>query len=354
MNELTLSANTLLMDDKAMERMERLANIMASGRTTVPDHLKNVGDCFAIVLQSMQWGMNPIAVAQKTFIVSGKLGYEAQLVAAVINNSGLVVDRFHFEWFGEWSRIIGKFKMVESKKKTDDHGNPQKFMMPDWNLADEKGLGVRVWATIKGETEPRELELLMTQARTRNSTLWTEDPKQQLAYLAQKRWARLHAPDVILGVYTADELQPAADKDMGPVEVVEPEPTPYPQEDFDKHLETWVKGVSAGKATAAAIAAKVASKGTPFTAEQIAALDDAIKASQATDVTPRPAPAQQEVVDADGVIHVPTADEVERQLLDATSKDAVYAAGMHIDNLPGDQQGPLNELFQRRCAEFGD
>ena len=28
----------------------------------------------------------------------------------------------------------------------------------------------------------------MKQARTRNSPLWTEDPKQQLAYLAGRRW----------------------------------------------------------------------------------------------------------------------------------------------------------------------
>ena len=62
-------------------------------------------------------------------------------------------------------------------------------------------------ATIKGETQPRTLTLLMSQARTRNSTLWTEDPKQQLAYLAAKRWARLYMPDVLLGVYTPDELE---------------------------------------------------------------------------------------------------------------------------------------------------
>jgi hypothetical protein len=65
------------------------------------------------------------------------------------------------------------------------------------------------------------LELLMTQARTRNSTLWTEDPKQQIAYLAERRWARLYAPDVLLGVYTPDELaEQAPPKDMGTADVV--------------------------------------------------------------------------------------------------------------------------------------
>lgn len=48
---------------------------------------------------------------------------------------------------------------------------------------------------------------MLAQARTRNSTLWADDPRQQLAYLAVKRWARLYCPEVILGVYTIDELE---------------------------------------------------------------------------------------------------------------------------------------------------
>ena len=46
----------------------------------------------------------------------------------------------------------------------------------------------------------------MAQAAVRNSPLWKSDPKQQLAYLAIKKWARLFTPDVILGVYTPDEM----------------------------------------------------------------------------------------------------------------------------------------------------
>ncbi len=222
------SSAALMMDMNALERMERFANLMATARSTVPQHFQGKpGDCLAVVMQATTWGMNPFAVAQKTHIINGTLGYEAQLVASVINSSSLLADRFNFEWFGPWEKIVGKFKMVESRTKKDDNGNPKKFMMPDWNTNDEHGLGVRVWATIKGETEPRVLELMMTQARTRNSTLWTEDPKQQLAYLAQKRWARLYAPDVILGVYTPDEVHEfAAPVDMGNAEVLEPTASP--------------------------------------------------------------------------------------------------------------------------------
>lgn len=221
----TSTAAAMLLDDATMNRLERVANLMASGRTTLPKHLQgSPGDCFAICLQSMQWGMNPFAVAQKTHLVNGTLGYEAQLVNAVITARAPVMGRIQYEWFGPWEKILGKFVERESKSKKDDNGYPVKYRVPGWKIEDEDGLGVRVWATFKDESEPRELTLLMTQARTRNSTLWADDPRQQLAYLAVKRWSRLYCPDVILGVYTPDELderEQISERDMGNAEVVE-------------------------------------------------------------------------------------------------------------------------------------
>ncbi|ECG3199869.1 enterohemolysin, partial [Salmonella enterica subsp. enterica serovar Java] len=120
-------------------------------------------------------------------------------------------DRIHFEWFGAWENIVGRF--VE---KTSTKGN--KYIAPGWSLADEKGVGVRAFATLKGESEPRELILMLSQAQVRNSTLWASDPRQQLAYLAVKRWARLYCPDVILGVYTADEIEEREEKIINPVQ----------------------------------------------------------------------------------------------------------------------------------------
>lgn len=215
----------LVLDEGNMNRLFTMAEWMATGVATVPKHLqKNKGDCLAVCMQATQWRMNPFAVAQKTHLINGTLGYEAQLVIAVINTSGAIIGRLDWAWFGPWEKIVGRFKEVVSRDKKDDRGEPKKYIVPDWVLADEEGLGVTVTATLRGESQPRVLSLLMKQARTRNSTLWAEDPKQQLAYLASKRWARLHAPEVILGVYTPDEIAEfAPPRDMGPAEVVDPD-----------------------------------------------------------------------------------------------------------------------------------
>ncbi|MGY3990389.1 RecT family recombinase [Aeromonas eucrenophila] len=194
---------SLMMNADFMTSIDKMATMMASGKTTVPQHLRgNQADCFAICLQAIQWGMNPFPVAQKTHLVNGTLGYEAQLVNAVVVNSGAIKGRFDYEFFGPWERVIGKFKVIRKEKE----GKPVEYRVPDWTFADEAGCGVKVIAHLaNGQT--REVTLLLQQARTRNSTLWADDPKQQLAYLGVKRWARLYTPDVILGVYSVDELE---------------------------------------------------------------------------------------------------------------------------------------------------
>lgn len=355
------SSAALLMDIQSMERLERIADLMSSGKTTVPQHLRgSKGDCFAITLQSMQWGMNPFAVAQKTHLVNGTLGYEAQLVAAVINSSGVVKDRFRFDWFGAWDAIIGKFKEVESKTKKDDNGFFKKYIVPDWKQTDEQGLGVKVWATLKGENEPRVLTLLLTQARTRNSTLWTEDPKQQLAYLAQKRWARLYAPDVILGVYTGDELADPQEKYMGMADVVSApagqatpgsDPPAYPADQFEKNLPAWRKAIADGKQTAADVIAKVSTKGV-LTQEQI----DAIHApTNVTDVTPKreqakPNAQAASAPPADGRPAV-TFAHVADSLHKADTTDALNDAADLIGEVPDPQQRvELNAIYNERAA----
>ncbi|EOI5791972.1 RecT family recombinase [Cronobacter malonaticus] len=202
-NDITLTAQpgatvgtaAAIFSPEGLNQLVRFADLMAQSKATVPAHLAGKpSDCLAVTMQAAQWGMNPFAVAQKTHVVNGALGYEAQLVNAVVSSSSLLATRLNYRWDGDWSKVSGK---------TDKSPN----------------LTVTVWATLKGETEPRELTISMAQAGVRNSPNWEVDPRQQLAYLCTKRWARLHAPDVLLGVYTPDELEesrPRVERDITP------------------------------------------------------------------------------------------------------------------------------------------
>ena len=177
----------LLMDFEKIRAMQSLAEIMATAKVTVPAHLAGkAGDCLAVIMQAAQWQMNPFAVAQKTHVVNGVLGYEAQLVNAVVQASGAIAGRFHYEYQGDGANVA-----------------------------------CRVGAVIRGEKEVTWNEFLSAASvTTKNSPLWKTNPKQQLGYLQVKNWARAYAPGAILGVYSDDEFEVMPERDMGSAEVV--------------------------------------------------------------------------------------------------------------------------------------
>lgn len=191
----TVSASNAVFNVQALGQLTAFADLMAQSAVTVPKHLAGKpADCMAIVMQAMQWGMNPYAVAQKTHLVNGVLGYEAQLVNAVISSSSAIQGRFHYEYGGDWEKIAG-----------------QK------DGRDELGLYIRVGAVLRGEADITWGEpIYLADITTRNSPLWKTAPKQQIAYLAVKYWARLYCPEVILGVYSPDEVEPRAEKEINP------------------------------------------------------------------------------------------------------------------------------------------
>ncbi|MGG8087143.1 recombinase RecT [Klebsiella aerogenes] len=182
----TVGTAAAIFSPEGMNQLVRFAELMAQSKATVPQHLAGKpADCLAVTMQAAQWGMNPFAVAQKTHIVNGTLGYEAQLVNAVVQRSGAIKGRFHYEYKGEGS-----------------------------------SLECRVGAVIRGEQEITWNEwLCISSVTTKNSPLWKTNPKQQFGYLQVKNWARAHTPGAILGVYTPDELQdaqPRVERDITP------------------------------------------------------------------------------------------------------------------------------------------
>ena len=160
----------------------RLAEMMSTGRL-VPAHLqKSPGDCLMVVELAMRFRMSPFAVAQCTSVIQGKLMLEGKLVAAAINSSGVLEDRLAYDFAG---------------------------------ANDTRSVTVK--GTMRGETEPREMTVTLREAQTTNP-LWKKQPDQQLVYFGTRAWARRHAPEVMLGVYSPEEFdqQPHPDRFAGP------------------------------------------------------------------------------------------------------------------------------------------
>ncbi|WP_455335288.1 recombinase RecT [Klebsiella pneumoniae] len=181
----TMNNGSLLLNGDVMDRMMKIADVMSQGISTVPKHLQGKpSDCLAIVMQAARWGMDPYVVGQKTHVINGTLGYEAQLVSAVLTATGAIRGRCHYEYRGE------------------------KDLME-----------CRVGAVISGEKDITWNEwLCVSEVTIKNSPLWKSNPKQQIGYLQVKYWARAYTPWAILGVYTPDELEERVEREINPTQ----------------------------------------------------------------------------------------------------------------------------------------
>lgn len=169
-------ASRALFQPRNMGEAMEVAKIMSAGNF-IPPHLRNKpGDCLAVVMQSARWGMDPFAVGNKTYFVNDRIAYESQLVNAVINAAHALDGRLDIEWSGE--------------------GN---------------NLECTVTGFVKGDPKPKTRAVKISTITTRSSQLWKQDPEQQIAYYATRAWVRLHAPEVLMGVYTPDEIKSVPD-----------------------------------------------------------------------------------------------------------------------------------------------
>lgn len=157
----------------ATQAME-FAKLMSIGGVAVPKHLRGQpGACLAVVIQAIEWRLSPYAVANKSYSVNDRLAYESQLIQAVILRRAPIKGRFKLEYKG-----TGKDRVC------------------------------RVWAELTdppGEIVDYESPPIGT-IPVQNSPLWKGDPDQQLFYYSARALCRRHFPDVILGVYTVDEI----------------------------------------------------------------------------------------------------------------------------------------------------
>lgn len=163
------------LDFTSASQFMEFAKMMALANVALPKHLRdNPGACLAVAMQASEWKMSPFQVANKSYSVNDRLAYEAQLINAVILRRAPISSRFRITYEGE---------------------GPQRRCTVAVTLTD--GEDVEYTSPAIGNIP------------TKNSPLWKSDPDQQLFYFSSRSLCRRHFPDVLLGVYTKDEIEDA-------------------------------------------------------------------------------------------------------------------------------------------------
>lgn len=158
----------------SMGEAMQLAKMMADAKLVPAALQKSPADCLMVIQQAIRWQMDPFAVAQECSVIQGKLMHSGKLVAAVINARGGLAERLAFAYEGEGDNRT-----------------------------------ITVSGRVHGEVEPRTVTVKIKDARTANK-VWTSQPDQQLMYHGSRVWARRHAPELMLGVYSPEEFDEPA------------------------------------------------------------------------------------------------------------------------------------------------
>lgn len=183
------SALDTFLNPALFEQLQRGAALLAASKL-VPDHFKNdVPSCFIALELAARMKMDPIMLMQRTYVVHGKPGFEAQFVIALINSSGRFRDPLSWEMTGT--------------------GPNRKA----------------VCFTYRHDGRRVECEVTMEIAKAegwidKKDSKWKTIPDLMLQYRSASWFGRLHCPEVMMGMATVDELE-----DVGPSRLSEAHPT---------------------------------------------------------------------------------------------------------------------------------
>jgi hypothetical protein len=189
-------------DPTTLQACDTLARTLAESKL-IPEHYRgNPASVMLAVTIAQQTGMHPLMVMMGTYVVSGKLGWNASMLIALANGSGV------FDGPLDW-RVSGTG--------------------PD--------LSVTCFATLAKTKREVVATVSMAMARAEE---WTKNKKYQtmpelmLKYRAATLLTRLYAPGVLFGIPAADENEDvAAAKRPEPVAVASTVVEPAPAEPAD-------------------------------------------------------------------------------------------------------------------------
>ena len=183
----TSSQGGALMQPRNGRELMDMANTMAGSKQMVRDFYRgSPGDCAALIMICAPYGLNPFLTSWKTYKASksadAPVSFEGQLVNAMVNLSAPVKGRLRYTYEGEGP--TRKVTVIGIDRETGDEIPYTSPMLKDIPI--------------------------------KNSPLWKSDPDQQLGYYGARSWARRHFPELLLGIYTREEIEEAPMRDINP------------------------------------------------------------------------------------------------------------------------------------------
>ena len=183
----TLPVTASFYDAQGFELMQRVAKAFASSSLVPKEFVGNVSNCVIALNIAQRMGADPLMVIQNLFVVHGRPGWSAQFLIATFNQNGRF-SSIRYEFFGTQGK-------------------------DDW--------GCRAWA-IEKETGLKIIGADITIALAKKEgwygkagSKWQSMPQQMLMYRSAAWLVRAYAPEIAMGLQTADEIRDTFDAERG-------------------------------------------------------------------------------------------------------------------------------------------
>lgn len=179
---IEVSENTQLNAFGNFENMKeawKMADALAKSTIVPTDYQGNPANCLIAIDMASRLNMSPMMVMQGLYVVKGKPSWSGQMAIALINGSRRYAAPLKFEFAGN-GPTLSCYAWT-----TDLEGNVIKGTKVTMEMVRGEG-----WDADKGSSKSK----------------WKTMPEQMMQYRAASFFARAHCPDVLYGIYTADEV----------------------------------------------------------------------------------------------------------------------------------------------------
>ena len=167
---------------QAFELSQRAAKLLAASSLVPKEYQSNIPNCVIALNMSSRMGADPLMVMQNLYIVHGRPGWSSQFLISTFNTSGRFTA-LRYEWTGE--------------KGTDSYG------CKAWST--EKSTGERL------DGSEVTIELAKKEGwYDKSGSKWKTMPAQMLMYRAAAWFIRAYAPELAMGMHTAEEITDSA------------------------------------------------------------------------------------------------------------------------------------------------
>ncbi|MGP5192867.1 recombinase RecT [Psychrobacter celer] len=189
------------------------------------DNPNAVANCLIALNMSNRMGADPLMIMQNLYLIEGRPAWSSTFIIAGINSCGRF-GTLNFEFTDLGNRNI-------EYQETSGYGRNKKYFTKTANVNDfscvawaiDKETGNRV------ESSPITLELAIKEGwYFKRGSKWPTMPEQMAKYRAAAFFGRLYAPEVMMGIYTKDEVEDFTQaRDVTPQQEPSEQPQPEPQ-----------------------------------------------------------------------------------------------------------------------------